>query len=304
MMTRTTKSLSKPGIYKGIPFDEYDQINAVNGSLLEYFQAPKGCPAKAREYMLNRPESTKAQDFGTLCHTALFEPEKINTEYSIAPVCDKRTKEGKELWNKHLENSKGKIVVDADQMKQAHAIADSAMSLEIMQKAMSSPRMAEVVVVWREDNGVMCKARLDLVANIDGFTYVIDLKTTGKTADAYSFSKVINDYGYHRKAAFYLRGLNKIAPTDRKFVFVAMEKKPPYCCSAFDLDNLSLDIGLQESLANLERYKWCSERNVWPSYKKGLQTISLPNWALKNAPTDEEFSFVNHGLQEEVNVGE
>jgi hypothetical protein len=46
----------------------------------------------------DRTEQTPAQRLGTLIHLASLQPKVFDATVVVAPECDKRTKEGKEIW--------------------------------------------------------------------------------------------------------------------------------------------------------------------------------------------------------------
>jgi len=73
----------KPGIYYGVPFEEYCQWDAVNNSSLDpiLFQSPAHYQAKLNE----PPKKTNALAFGSLAHTAMLEPDEFKRNYIGVP---------------------------------------------------------------------------------------------------------------------------------------------------------------------------------------------------------------------------
>ena len=71
-------------------------------------------------------EPTPALLFGQVAHKLLLEPEDFDTDFAVAPVVDKRTKVGKEMWAQFCADADGKTVVDADIYEQCMAMVSAA----------------------------------------------------------------------------------------------------------------------------------------------------------------------------------
>jgi exodeoxyribonuclease VIII len=70
--------------------------------------------------------------------------------------------------------------------------------------------------------------------------------------------------------------------TPRGFVFICVEKKPPYAVGVYILDDHALKMGRIEYEEDLERYKKCKETGEWPSYADDdIATVTLPYWYYK-----------------------
>lgn len=79
----------------------------------------------------------------------------------------------------------------------------------------------------------------------------------------------------------YLDGLNTLAPHDRKFVFVAVEKEPPYAVAVYELEEDALQLGRDDYQKHLAQYAECVKTNRWPGYGDGMDYVSLPSWAFR-----------------------
>ena len=44
----------------------------------------------------------------------ILEPADFGNEYAVAPVCDRRTSDGKLMWKTFIEENEGKTIVSAD----------------------------------------------------------------------------------------------------------------------------------------------------------------------------------------------
>lgn len=55
------------------------------------------CPVNFKFLSENPPEETDALIFGRAFHKIVLEPEGFDYEFAVCPVCDRRTKEGKQI---------------------------------------------------------------------------------------------------------------------------------------------------------------------------------------------------------------
>lgn len=152
-----------------------------------------------------------------------------------------------------------------------------------------------------------------------GNNMVVDLKTC-EDASLEGFSKSIANWRYDVQHPYYLDGLREALRqgnceppaegaaelsaywTDKEtgvlcrcrpdfwrghpnhFIFIAVEKKPPYAVGVYKLDEESVDLGRAVYRADLKRYAECLANDNWPGYGDKIQTISVPGWhANKNA---------------------
>lgn len=152
-----------------------------------------------------------------------------------------------------------------------------------------------------------------------GQNMVVDLKTTDD-ASLEGFSKSIANWRYDVQHPYYLDGLREALrqgncqpPVEgaaelsaywidketgvlcrcrpdfwrgqpNHFIFIAVEKKPPYAVGVYRLDAESVELGRAVYRADLKRYAECKANDNWPGYGDKIQTISVPGWhANKNA---------------------
>ncbi len=266
------------GIYPSMERRAYAHVEAVNYSLLKNF---KRSPAHAREYMLHPQAPTQAMDFGTAFHHAILEPAKFQSEYIVAPKCDRRTKIGKETWNAFEEANRAKTVLEFDDMESLKAMSQACLQNEVVNEILSAPGKNEVAVIWTDTfTGLRCKALIDRITRFAGWTVVVDFKTADD-AQPWAFASSAAKYSYPEQAAFYLSGLNTLAASSRRWLWVAIEKERPYCVSVFEPDKDALAQGQAEFMNHLASFKACKESGVWPGYPTGVQSLRLPKWAFK-----------------------
>ena len=266
------------GLHQGIPYDEYARWAAMNHSILRHFGRTA---AHAREAMIHPPEQTSAQDQGHAAHVAILEPERFETAFLAAPRVDKRTSAGKADWAAFVAASGGRTVLPADEHELCLRMRDAVWAHPTAAELLRGAGVNEVSAVWQDkDSGVMCKGRLDRLTTVGGWSMIVDLKTT-KSAMRHSFSKDLYFYQYHQQAAMYLDGCNALAPFPRKYVFIAVEKEPPFLVATMELEDDAVELGRDEYKKHLATYAQCLQSGNWPGYDEGISYVSLPHWAFK-----------------------
>jgi exodeoxyribonuclease VIII len=138
------------------------------------------------------------------------------------------------------------------------------------------PGKAEQSVYWNDPTtGELCRCRPDFWRDDN---VLVDLKTT-EDASQEGFAKSIVNWRYHVQDAFYTDGI-RLATRKlvKAFVFVAVEKKPPYAVGVYMLDQVGRDLGRLEYARNMVTWAECRRTNEWPGYSDKIEAISLPAW--------------------------
>lgn len=269
-----------PGIYPGTKRSEYELIQAANYSTLKHFAKSA---MHARREMVTPSEPSDAMELGTAIHTLLLEPERYATEYVTAPKCDRRTREGKATWESFTaEFPPGRhSYLKADDADVLKAIANNIASHDLAGPLLAAKGLTELCVVWIDrQTGVKCKCLIDTTAALAGFTFVVDIKSA-QDASPEAFPRSVASLLYHEQAAFYLSGLSALAPASRRFVWLAVETKPPHGVAVYEPDDEALAEGEFLYTDHLRQYQDAQKSGVWPGYPGGVQTLKLPPWARK-----------------------
>lgn len=258
-----------------IRIDDYHASPGLSKSDLDLIHRS---PAHYKYRKANPQEQTPAMLLGSVTHKLVLEPEDFASEFAVMPDCDRRTKEGKERWKQFSDELDDRVtVVSQEIMMQASAMADAVKSHPFASRLLRCGA-AEQSFYWMEGD-TRCKCRPDYLRE-DGI--IVDLKTTQNASPA-DFPKSAYNYRYHVQAWWYLHGLRTIGFPAREFVFIAVEKEPPYAVCVFVADDAVLKLGEQEALADLETYRWCVEHDNWYGYEKTPKThsLTLPEWAAR-----------------------
>lgn len=252
------------GVYESISNRDYHADPALGSTSLKTLALRT--PAHWKHESEN-PVHKDVYDIGTLTHSLILEDDA--TLHAVIDVEDKRGNK----WSVPAREAKdnGLIPVTAGEWSSIEAMRDSVMAHPLARNAFTGHR-AEVSVFWEED-GQVFKARPD--AWKPGL--VADLKTA-LSANPNDFGRTAFDYGYFMSAPHYVDGIKKATGDDVKFVFVNVEKTPPYLVSVVELTPSDMARGRYQLDRAKRIYRECAANNRWPGYPE-FSTIELPRWA-------------------------
>lgn len=224
------------------------------------------------------PEPTPAMRLGTALHTHVLELDQWDNQIAVAPGdINRRTKEGKEQWAAFEADAKRKTVITADDAEVVMAMGRSVWRHPAAAMLLHWQGKAETTHMWTDPTtGAECKCRPDWLTN-DG-NLIIDLKTT-EDASPSGFQRSVANYRYHVQASWYLDGV-KAATGHRpdQFIFICVEKKPPYAVAVYAADAEMIQIGAETAARDLTRLVECKASNTWPGYSDQIEPLSLPAW--------------------------
>ena len=273
-MTDNSLSQAPPGLVPSVPMEVYQSWVGISAHDLMLLDRSF---AHYREAKLNPKEPTPAMRFGSAAHTWILEPEVAPDQIVVAPTVDRRTKAGKEAWAEFQAMSDGRTIVSEEE---AHHLAKMAGAVASSRAAMDALDAAP----WREHScrferqGVPGRCRPDAA----GYNIIVDLKTT-QDASPSEFRRTAATYRYHWQAAWYIDSLTPILGAQPfgacEFVFVVVERQPPYNVGVYTLDDQALDAARRGIESALETYAMGDERPGYAS-ADACQELSLPRWVI------------------------
>ena len=224
-----------------------------------------------------KKEPTDNLILGSVIHTLILEPQKLESEYIIMPELNLRTNADKAIKAELEAEAKAtnKTLVKSEIYNQAEAVSKS-----FLNSSLSSFLRGEVKAeasFFGEIDGVKVKARPDLI--LPDQKIIIDFKTTstsgGGSADG--FAKMAANFSYYIQVALYLE-----ITEYNQFYFVVLETAEPYMVGCYKLDNEALEFGKSEIRRAIEIYKNLFKYES-PLYLNNLdfskvQEINLPSW--------------------------
>jgi hypothetical protein len=281
----------KPGIYEDLSFEDYAALPAWNfSSVKRLFLSPR-----AAKYGFGQEKQTDAMKVGSFVHMAVLEPERFDRECVVMPNyhggCNDDTalkkgydggKQAKAAWLKEHEDAN---IVDREFRDEVLGIS-SAFEACAPARDLIGASKCELTVVWEDPiGGLMCKARLDALAETPRGYIVTDLKKTGSVRPE-AFRSQVGRFKYHLQAAFYMRAVcqhfgREYNPQSLdhpdSFVWLAFENSAPHFARVFPLANTSREAATYELERMLRVLAWCERENKWPDLAEKLVPVDIPD---------------------------
>ena len=284
-LERASTGERAPDIYPDIPFPEYLRIDAMNSSTLRKV-AKSTLHAR---YELTHPlEPTSALVLGDATHALVLEEERFHQDYALGLDRARRSKADREAWATWESKHPTQTALKPEEWNSVHEMRDSVMSHPTAQELLSGQGMNEVSLIWEDpETNALCKARPDRITTYGDWSVIADLKTT-IDASPEGFGRSVARFHYHCQAAWYLDGANVLHPRERRFFFIAVEKKPPWGVAVHEHDIRSLEAGRILNQRWLRKWVNCVKTSVWSGYPTGIVNQGLPVWAHREAEEEEE----------------
>jgi len=228
-------------------------------------------------------KQTKSMADGTAVHAFFLEKDKFHKDFAVKPQDIRlNTKAGKEWAQEHTN----KIIIDSElgnnlyEMEKSFMDSPAKLIYEIKGKS-------ELSYFWNDIGLVKGKCRPDWISD-DG-NIIVDIKTT-TDASPKGFQKSISTWGYHLQLAWYMRGLQKLGIPCNEFIFIAIEKTPPFSVGVYSADREMILFGNQEiNKLVVDIDKALNDKN-FPDYTPEIMSLGLPPWMTekKQQPQHED----------------
>ena len=270
------------GFHPDLAFPDYLALDRLSPSGAKVLTRS---PAHYRHHRDHPPVETPALRIGKALHSLALEGRAaFDLAFTVAPECDRRTNAGKALWADFTAASEGKTVLTASEAELVEGMAAGILAHPLT-PALIEGGTPELSMLWTDpESGAECKGRADLARLADGC--LLDLKTALSAAPG-DFARSVLAYGYHCQAAAYESGCKALGAEIRDFLFVVVEKSPPFLAAVYRLPDSFLELGRRQWAAACRTYAECRERDAWPGYAPGITELELPRWAWTDEPTDE-----------------
>lgn len=253
----------------GMPSESYHKHPGLGSTSIKTLAMRT--PAHWR-YEQDHPVHKDAYDAGTLAHSLILE------DRCDAKVIDVEDKRGKKWSEPAVEaRAEGLIPVTAAEWADVVAMRDSVMSNAMAKRAFTD-HVAEESMFFAHETGTPLKIRPDAMHEGGELgPMVADLKTV-QSASGAEFARTAARFGYHIQQAHYQNGLRAVMEEDFAFVFVLVERTPPFLTNVVELDPEDVERGARLAEHGIRIYNQCVQSGEWPGYgDTGL--IELPRWA-------------------------
>lgn len=239
------------------------------------------CPAKYYAKYLDpnrdREIKTLALITGSAFHTIVLESWKFKEEYAVMPDFSGEGSSSKR--RSFIEEHKGKDIISLDTYITISRMRDAIWKHPLAHELLSAGVVEQRLDFEDFQTGAKCKCKPDFRNTVNRM--IIDLKST-EDASEFGFQKSAWNYRYHVQAPFYVDGAQQNGHNPEGFVFIAVEKEPPYLVNIFYADEAVMEAGRRQYHQDLETYMRCIETGEWPGYSPEIKPLGLPRWAANN----------------------
>lgn len=250
------------------------------------------CPAYFKWCEDNPTPPSDDMVLGSAFHKIVLEPETFDKEFMIMPHFDRRTKEGRLGYENLMNKVQGNCItlITKEQYDTICGMRDSIMSNPYARKLINGN--IEQSMYFTDDlTKVECKCRPDVWRKVADRVVITDLKSA-KSVMPNDFMRDCVKYHYDLQTAMYREGASKVlgVPKDNiDFVFIAVEKKPPYLLNIMQADTYVIQKGEADFREYIGTYAECLETSNWYSFNGKdniINNLSLPSYLLKDKEID------------------
>lgn len=273
----------KPGLYLGVPFDDYLDIDAFSASQAKEILKS---PAHLKKFMASPPDKTHLR-LGSLTDCMLFEPDTTLERYAKIPETYKE-KGIERPWSKRgNSNTARTILTDLERGGKVSVKRDDWMRAESMYYAIRNHHGAmslletgipQVTMIWIDPGtGILCRARVDWWTD----EHIDDLKTT-KDGGAHQLQwpREIKRWNYHVQVGAYLTGREILTGEEVLFHWIVAEKEDPFNVMAYMCEPDTVSKGENDWQKACVIYEECKRLDYWGGYSNEVEISGLYSWDL------------------------
>ena len=223
---------------------------------------------------------TISMQIGSALHCLILEgQDQFDTDYVLKPdglsMTTKAGKEWKEQNSKKTALSKTDTYASWDAV---HGMAESLRTLDWFNPAQTDYRKFNEVSLYWDADGLDCKCRLDRLILGESSATILDLKTTDSINYNDFLKKVIGSMSYMFQVSWYIEGVEAVYKVPASFVFIGVERTPPYSMAVFEIGTSMYAEGMRQTHAARNILANCLKENRWPAPPVQTYTLELPSW--------------------------
>jgi hypothetical protein len=228
-------------------------------------------------------------DVGTVCHALLL--EGVDRAFVVHGYDDWKKADARA--ERDDARARGFIPMLAHQREEVDAML-GAIRVQLAVHQADPPLFqdgaAEQTLVWDEDGGVKCRARLDWLRN--DLACIDDLKTRSQEGGASEerWKKALYSHGAHLQAYMYLRGVERLTGRTPTFRWCCVETQPPYALAVYEPDASILAVGQSDFEYALGVWRKCLADDSWPAYPPVVTRLDAPSWEVERRVVREEMA--------------
>lgn len=269
----------KPGLYAGIPDDDYHGGPGYSNS--QFSTVIDQSPA----HMKFAPKrEAKHFDFGKANHMAIFQPDEFEKKVVRGPE-DRRGNKWKDAEEVAILDKK--LLLTAPDYDATLTIRDTIHANAWVNSIITGGKPeVEYSGYWKDpETGLLLRNRPDLYRRDLGV--IVDGKST-RSAHPDAFARSVISYGYHRQEFTYTDGHRALGNTVDAFVFLTWESTPPYLFAVYELPPKIVEDGRIDILKARATVAACEKSGRWPGYDAGEPVeLEFKPYHYKNTSPDE-----------------
>lgn len=250
------------------------------------------CPKYFKWCLDHDGTQTEALVLGSAFHKLVLEPQEFGEEFVVMPQIDRRTKAGREIYEEFLKTAEGRSIITEDQYA---VISEMAKEILCDENAASLVDGFVEHSMYGEDEvtGEKIKTRPDCY-QIDGEKLIItDLKSC-RSAMVENFTRDCIKFGYDLQAYMYCYNASitlDIPMKDIEFVFIAVEKTPPYLINVFKVSDEMFERGETLYRKYIGMYHEARTTNNWwglNGKRHLINELTLPTYLSSKGEDEDE----------------
>lgn len=283
----------KPGFYSSeqCPGEIYHMMQAASATYLKTLAT--STPAHLLDKIDNTSAPTPALIFGTQVDEAIADYPAFARRYVCAMQCSATTSKKSQctrtgstridgMWLCSQHTPEGATpddisIITPDDLERVEGCRASLLRHPVASLIIANGTKQRTAI-WDDYDiaGVTCRARADF--EVPAINALADLKTT-VDASPEGFRNAIARFRYDIQASHYTSGWNALGAKIDKFLFVCVEKTPPFAVAVYQISDKILSAARQEITGLLMTWRECNRTDTWPAYSDNIIKIKdLPAW--------------------------
>lgn len=217
---------------------------------------------------------------GSALHCLALEgQEQFDLDFVLKPdglsLTTKEGKEWKALAGKRTVLSKTDQYASWDAV---HGMVESLRRLEWFSPDQPEYRKYNELSLYWDADGLDCKCRLDRLVLEENRALVLDLKTTDSIDSKDFLRKIIGGLNYLFQAAWYVEGAEAAFGLPATFIFIGIERTPPYATKTFEVSSEMLLEGREQTRTARQLLADCLRTKTWAPPEIEHEVLTLPPW--------------------------
>jgi len=236
-------------------------------------------PQNFRAKLGKTREPTDAMKIGSATHLGILQHEEFLKRVRVLPDINRRTKAGKEEYeNFHAENA-DKIILKNDDLERIEGMAEKVLNHPRLSGLINNPHNMIEHCGYLNIDKTLCKFKPDLLNAKLGL--IVDIKTT-QSGHYHAFRREISDYCYDSQAAFYCHCAKEIFQCDFQFMWLAIEKFPPFDVYLYYPAPRMVSRAMEKVFDALSLIDKCYRENNFPGVAVEAREIDFADWVYRS----------------------